>query len=186
MEVLQIIPCEVADQCLNSIEHAGLMGGKCGICRLSPEPQGERNWWRPKVAGAKHPGIVQAKKQAKLDRFKALQEKKKTVNRGKQKVLTMAARAEKITERNLIRSTKNSGRSHKDGDHIAGNEITLDTKLQSKRDNPVVLLHELLKVGDDARRAGTMMGALVLRNRNGIGVVAMTEADFGRLLQRIS
>jgi len=80
---------------------------------------------------------------------------------------------------------KNSGRSNKDGDHVAAGEITLDTKLQSKRTNPVILLHELVKVGEDARRAGNWMGALVLRNMNGIGVVAIAEADFARLIQRI-
>jgi hypothetical protein len=143
------------------------------------------SFWKPDVPGTKHPGVIAEKKKAKKDREAVLKTKKLTADKGKRKVLKLAVRAEKQTERQLIHATKNSGRSNKDGDHVAAGEITLDTKLQSKRTNPVILLHELVKVGEDARRAGNLMGALVLRNMNGIGVVAMAEADFARLIQRI-
>ena len=125
------------------------------------------------------------KRRPRSNREAVLKTKKLTADKGKRKVLKLAVRAEKQTERQLIHATKNSGRSNKDGDHVAAGEITLDTKLQSKRTNPVILLHELVKVGEDARRAGNWMGALVIRNMNGIGVVAIAEADFARLIQRI-
>lgn len=185
MDVIQIVPCDEAHQCLNSVERAGLELGRCGICRLSPAGHSGMNYWKPTIKGTKHPGLVEAKKQEKRDKLVAKRKKKLTSDVGRRRILTQATRAEKTTERNLIHATKNSGRSNKDGDHVAVGEITLDTKLQSKRSNPVVLLHELVKVGEDARRAGNWMGALVLRNMNGIGVVAMSESDFARLIQRI-
>jgi hypothetical protein len=186
MEVLQVLPCDVGSECKNSIQRAGYQSGKCGLCRFSPTgPSSGMKYWKPD-APSKHPLELVEKKERKLDRTKALQVRKLTVSKPKQRILLQAERAERQTERNLIHATKNSGRSNKDGDHVAFGEITLDTKLQSKRSNPVVLLHELYKVGEDAKRAGNWMGALVLRNENGIGVVAMAEADFARLLQRIS
>lgn len=100
------------------------------------------------------------KRRPRTNREAVLKTKKLTADKGKRKVLKLAVRAEKQTERQLIHATKNSGRSNKDGDHVAAGEITLDTKLQSKRTNPVILLHELVKVGEDARRAGNWMGAL--------------------------
>ena len=163
------------------------MSGKCGICRLSPTgPASGMSYWRPEVPGQKHPALIAAKKEAKKTRTVELRLKRQSVNRAKSKLQTQASRAEKQTERNIIHATKNSGRSNKDGDHVVAGEITLDTKLQTQRDNPVVLMHELVKVGEDARRAGKWMGALMLRNKNGLGVVAMTEADFAQLIQRIA
>lgn len=185
MDVLQIVPCDESHLCLNSVERAGIDGGKCGICRLSPTGHSRMNYWKPSVPGTKHPGLIAVKKQEKLDKHIAQIAKKRNADIGRRRLLIKASQAEKTTERNLIRATKNSGRSNKDGDHIAVGEITLDTKLQTTRENPVVLLHELHKVGEDAKRAGNWMGALVLRNTNGIGVVAMTESDFARLIQRI-
>ena len=187
MELLAIAPCSVGDQCRNSVHIAGFGEGKCGICRLSPTgPAMGTNFWKPEIPGTKHPGLVAAKKKAKKDRADALQLKKRTADKGKRKLLVKAAAAEKTTERNLIHATKNSGRSNKDGDHVAAGEITLDTKLQTKRDNPIVLMSQIVKVGEDAKRAGNWMGALVLRNRFGVGVVAMAEAEFARLIQRIA
>lgn len=186
MEVLAIAPCNVGDQCRNSVHIAGFGEGKCGICRLSPTgPTAGTNFWKPVIPGTKHPEVVAAKKKAQKDRAGEVLMKKRAVDKGKRKILVKAVLAEKQTERNLIHATRNSGRTNKDGDHVAAGEITLDTKLQSKRDNPIVLLSQIVKVGEDARRAGNWMGVLVLRNRNGIGVVAMAEADFARLIQRI-
>ena len=185
--VFQVLPCDEWICCGNSITQVGIGAGKCGVCRLSPTgPASGMSFWKPNVPGQKHPGIVAAKQQAKQDRKDELDLKKRSADKGKRKLLVKAVRAEKQTERNLIHATRNSGRANKDGDHVAAGEITLDTKLQSKRDNPIVLLSQIVKVGEDARRAGNWMGALVLRNRNGIGIVAMAEADFARLIQRIS
>jgi hypothetical protein len=187
MEVMSITPCEEGSACLNSIERAGLGSAKCGVCRLAPGGMTTMmSHWKPEVKGTKHPGLVAQKKEAKRTKLLEQRQARRLVDKSKRKILTQASRAEKVTERRLIHSTKNSGRSNKDGDHVALGEITLDTKLQTQRDNPVVLLHELVKVGEDARRAGNWMGALVVRNRNGIGVVAMTEEDFARLLQRVA
>jgi hypothetical protein len=186
MEVLSVLACDEGGQCQNSIARLGFGSAKCGICRLSPTgPESGLSYWKPDIKGTKHPALVAQKVVAKRERVLFLREKKKNVDVSKRKLLTQAARAEKITERNIIHATKNSGRSNKDGDHVVAGEITLDTKLQTGRDNPVVLLHELVKVGQDAVRAGNWMGALMLRNKSGIGVVAMTEEDFGRLVARI-
>jgi hypothetical protein len=185
MDVIQVLPCDEGSECGNSSVRQGFGSGKCGICCLSPTgPASGMRFWKPDTPGKKHPGIVKAKKDAKIARATELRIKKQGVDKAKRTILVKAARAEKTTERNLIHATKNSGRSNKDGDHVAGGEITLDTKLQTTRNNPVVLLHELVKVGQDAQRAGNWMGALVLRNKNNVGVVAMTETDFARLLQR--
>jgi hypothetical protein len=178
--------CDESSACRNSIAALGWGSGKCGICKLSPTSEGiGQNYWSSSVPGKKHSGLVAAQKANKLTKHLAAQVKKRSVDKGKQVILTRAAQAEKTTERNLIHATKNSGRSNKDGDHVAMGEITLDTKLQTTRENPVVLLHEIIKVNGDSKRAGTMFGALVLRNKHGIGVVAMAEADFARLIQRL-
>ena len=186
MDVFQVLPCDEGAQCRNSATRSGPGVWKGGSCRLSPTgPPTGMNFWRPDVPGQKHPAAVAAAKQAKKDRKTEQNLKKRSADKGKRNLLVKAVRAEKQTERYLIHATRNSGRTNRDGDHVAAGEITLDTKLQSKRDNPIVLLSQIVKVGEDARRAGNWMGALVLRNRNGIGIVAMAEADFARLIQRI-
>jgi hypothetical protein len=186
VDILTVMPCDVGSECKNSTQRAGLLSGKCGLCRFSPTgPASGMKYWRPD-SPSKHPLELAEKKQAVVDRVKALKERKLTVSKPKQKLLQQAARAEKVTERNFIHSTRNSGRVNRDGDHVVAGDITLDTKLQTKRTNPVVLMHELVKVGNDARGAGKRMGALCLRNMNGIGVVAMTEADFAWLIQGLA
>ena len=185
MDIFQVLPCDEGAQCKNSIARAGIGAGKCGACQLSPTGLRGTSFWKPDVPGQKHPAVIAARAQDKKDRKAALDLKNRFADKGKRKLLVEAVRAEKQTERNLIHATRNSGRTNKDGDHVAAGEITLDTKLQSKRDNPIVLLSQITKVGEDARRAGNWMGALVLRNRSGVGVVAMAEADFARLIQRI-
>lgn len=142
-------------------------------------------YWKPDTP-AKHPMELAEKKQAGIDRTKALQVRKLTVSKPKQRILLQAERAERQTERNFIHSTRNSGRVNKDGDHVVAGDITLDTKLQSKNINPIVHLHELVKVGADAQRAGKRMGALCLRNSKGVGVVVMTEADFAWLVKGLA
>jgi hypothetical protein len=99
--------------------------------------------------------------------------------------LRLATHAEKTTQKNIIRATKNSGRTDKDGDHVAGGYVTLDTKLQSKRLNPVVIATELAKVRNDSASAKTMVGGLVLRSKTGLGVVVFHEDDFAKILNLI-
>jgi hypothetical protein len=101
----------------------------------------------------------------------------------RQRVNRIAAQAERDTESNIIKATKNSGRSSRDGDHLVAGRITMDTKLQSTRSDPVVRLYELAKVQADAKRAGSLLGCLTLRNKHGVGVVVMSEEDFARMIK---
>jgi len=177
------------DRCQNSVDVIGQARQKCSFCRLAPDNEDlPSHYWKAndirwKVGG--HPLLNREKVEARFQRAKNHQTKKLAVDRGKRKLLKKAARAEQTTERNIIHATKNSGRSNRDGDHIAAGSITLDTKLQTTREHPVVILGELEKVREDAKRAGNPIGALVLRNRNGVGVVVMAEADFALILQRL-
>ena len=185
--ILAVLSCEVGPQCLNSTENTDLGSSKCGVCRFSPNgEQSYQAWWKPRVPKTPHPAASAEARRKKSDRKAALDFARANRDRGKSLLQRQAAQAEKTTERNMIRSTKNSGRSNKDGDHVAAGDITLDTKLQTTRDHPVVLIPELMKVVADAMRAGKVMGALVLRNKSGVGVVAMREEDFARLIQRLA
>lgn len=181
-------PCEMASVCRNSPDYKGEQFSSCALCRLSPDNAGRNmtHFWNPiKGAVKKHPGLraerslIKAVAHMENLRAKYGRDKKKV------KVSRLAASAEKKTERNIIKATKNSGRSNKDGDHVLHNTITLDTKLQTTRANPIVLLSELEKVRRDAKRAGFYMGALVIRNRNGVGVVVMLEEDYAELSKHI-
>jgi K+/H+ antiporter YhaU regulatory subunit KhtT len=120
-----------------------------------------------------------------IARARAAQTVRLARDKGKKRIVRKAAKAEKTTEQNIIRSTVNSGRSNKDGDHIAAGSITLDTKMQSTRTDMVVHLEELSKVRDDATRAGNSVGGLVLRNKFGVGVVVIREDDFGKILAQL-
>lgn len=173
--------------CQNSVENAGEGRQKCTFCRLAPDNEHvSGQYWRPINRLMRHPVLKQEQRDAARGRAQAAHQRRLTRDKGKQRVLRRAGKAEQTTERNIIVATKNSGRSNRDGDHIAAGQITLDTKLQSTRDNPVVLLSELAKVREDAARAGNVIGGLVLRNRSGVGVIVFSEADFARsILSRL-
>ncbi len=167
-------PCAEAEHCHN----APLA---CESCRLSPGGGPGLRWW-PKL-DAKHPVLEAEKKQAKLAKVKAIAVKRAGRDRGRMAVQKQAQAAEKRTERNIIHATLNSGRANQDADHVSAGRITLDTKLQSKRIHPLVKLGQLDKVREDAKRAGMLLGALVLRNSTGRGVVVLDEDDYARLVR---
>lgn len=181
MLAAEILECEQATDCLNSREHRGEQA-QCTYCRLAKSGGGPMNCWKPWQQGAQHPLLVAEKKQASSDRREADVEKRRKKSRPKQALLKRAARAENTTEKNfsssMLTSTVNSGRSNKDGDHDLLGRITLDTKMQSGRDNPVVDLGELDKVMQDARRAGNVLGGLVLRNKHDRGVIVFDEKNY--------
>lgn len=185
--VFEILSCKEGAGCANSLDVAGLGSAKCGVCRFAPNaPSSYSNYWKPTGTKRKHPAAVAEKDAKQRLRLAVRKAKNLAVDRNRQKVLAGAARAEKSTERNLIKATKNSGRMNRDGDHVAAGNITLDTKMQSKRINPVVSLEELFKVRDDAKHAGNLIGALVLRNSNNVGVVAIHEDDFARIVAQLA
>jgi hypothetical protein len=161
---------------------------KCALCRFSPENVGRdmAHYWSPtppaRKAGAQHAMLWAEKRQAKADKhFNKLREKSNK-DRNKRKISRLAQRAEKKTEASIIHATKNSGRRNKDGDHVFAGNITLDTKLQTTRENPVILLGELEKVRSDAVRAGKAIGGLVIRNKHNIGCVVLREEDWAVIM----
>lgn len=175
-------PCDAAAECQNQ-PLVGVPFDACSACRWAKKFGGRFDRWLPLKPGLKHPEAVKAKKAAKLVQIQEKQQQKANRDRGKMKVLSRAARAEKETERQIIKATRNSGRSNRDGDHVMAGRITLDTKLQTGRLNPVVQVVEVEKVRQDARRAGNPVGALVLRNQNGHGFVVLAEEDFVLLVK---
>jgi hypothetical protein len=181
--VLEIKSCSEGRSCRNSIDNRGVEQSSCASCRLAPG--GEDNtahYWAPK-GGAKHPTLekekIVARRQKQWDRQRERLSKDKT----RSKINKKATLAEKRTQDNIIKATINSGRSNKDGDHVSAGTVTLDTKLQTKRENPIVLLHELEKVRGDARRSGYSIGGLVLRTKSGVGVVVLHESDYAILIK---
>jgi hypothetical protein len=135
--------------------------------------------------GVVHPILEQEKRAQAFKRHKDARDERLNRDKARQARLRLATHAEKMTQKNIIRATKNSGRTDKDGDHVAGGYVTLDTKLQSKRLNPVVIATELAKVRNDAASAKTMVGGLVLRSKTGLGVVVFHEDDFAKILNLI-
>jgi hypothetical protein len=184
----QATSCEFGTvRCGNSVENAGEGRQKCIFCRLAPDNENvSGQHWNPIDKRFKHPILVSEKRTAASARSRLAHQVRLAKDKGKKRVGRRATKAEDTTQRNIIAATRNSGRSNRDGDHVVGGQITLDTKLQSTRDNPVVLLVELAKVRDDAERAGNPIGGLVLRNRHGVGVVVFDEKDFARsILSRL-
>lgn len=185
-----ISSCEFGKKnCKNSKENAGEDRNKCLCCNLAPENVDDLfhyDYWKPVNSMMKHPILEARKTQVRIEETKERAEVRLNVDQKKRKVLTKAVVAEGKTNKNLgIAPTRNSGRTFKDGDHKAGDFITLDTKNQSMRDNPIIRLHELEKVRVDAGRAGNPVGGLVLRNKSGKGFVVFTEEDFKVILSRL-
>lgn len=176
-------PCSAKDGCRNYAEADA--SSACGECGFAARFPGLFNRWLS-WDGKKHPSVIKAKMDARRARQQATTERRLTRDRAKVNMQRLATAAERRTERSIIRSTVNSGRANKDGDHVMAGDITLDTKLQTRNVNPVVQIGELDKVSSDARRAGKSMGGLVLRNRNGLGVVVLFEDDFARLVKGLT
>lgn len=179
--------CSMAEFCKNSVDRKGERHAKCGWCRLSPnytesEGLGLGHHWKPTDGKKKHPVLVAEKKAKSKARSDARSAKRASKNRKIQTLLHKAERAERQTERNIIKATRNSGRVNQDADHVLWNGLlTIDTKLQTNRVHPVVRLEELSKVREDARRAGSTAGALLIRNKNGVGVIVLREEDLPNL-----
>jgi hypothetical protein len=178
----EIEECEQAGDCLNSRANRGEQF-QCTYCRLAKSGGGPMVCWKPWKKGTEHPVLVEEKKQASRAKREARAQKRRSKSRPKQSLLKRAARAEKTTElnfNNAVVSTVNSGRSNKDGDHTLAGRVTLDTKMQSGNVHPVVNLAELDKVIEDAKRAGNIMGGLVIRNKFDRGVIVFDEKYYAR------
>jgi hypothetical protein len=179
---VEVAPCSAAENCLNSPQQRGELQAECRNCRLADAGGGSANRWRPSRRGRQHPKLIVEKREAGKERRAAAQTKRLSRSRAKMDVQRKARDAERQTGRSIIENTRNSGRSARDGDHVSIGRIGLDTKMQSARANPVVDLAELDKVREDARRGGSPIGGLVLRNKHGRGVVVFDEADYSRLI----
>jgi hypothetical protein len=184
-------PCDVWQSCLNSPGYRRKEFAACRDCRLAKFNGGNEVRWRPSERNIKHPILEQEKRDAKRQRNEAKREKAKNKDRKRQQVNHAAERAERKTERisaahgGSIRSTRNSGRINRDGDHslaVRGAKLSLDTKLQTRSIHPVVRLAELDKIRNDSLNAGALAGALVIRNKFGRGVVVFAEEDLPRIL----
>jgi hypothetical protein len=182
----KILPCDEENSCLNSPVHRLTIDNSlCGSCRLAKSGGGTAICWRPWDRKLKHPQLEQETREAKHEVKQAKRQKKAAKDRSKQKLARVAARAEEKTNDDIIKATRNSGRSNQDGDALHGEKVTLDTKKQTTRVHPVVDLQELDKVREDALRAGASVGALVLRNKHDRAVVVFDEGDYARLFTRV-
>jgi len=176
-------PCEEQDDCKNRPSDNGDF---CRYCRFASQFPGRYDRWSP-VEGSskKHPAIMRQKRASKQDKRRVAAEAKAGRDKSRMEVQRLARAAEKRTEK-VITSTYNSGRSNKDGDHVLEGSITMDTKNQMNNIHPVVKIGELIKVTQDAVRAGQSFGALCIRNKYKQGVVVMFEEDFTVLLRKIT
>lgn len=179
-------PCHMDASCMNGEFQLGKLA-KCALCRLSPDNKGRQmsHYWvaaKPDVGPKpKHPDLQAEHRNAKFQkRIEKLQAKRSRDGK-KRHLLHRSDLAEKRTEKQIIHATKNSGRRNKDGDHVHLGMVTLDTKLQSTRENPIINLAELEKVRADAQRAGKLIGGLVIRNKHGVGCVVLKEEDYARI-----
>lgn len=180
--------CSMDWACKNGVRHKGEALAQCALCRFAYDNLGRSmsHHWIPLEKLLKHPALEAEKYQKKIDKHRQVLDRKRQRDPKKRQVSRLAAKAEKITERNIIHATKNSGRRNKDGDHVSMGMITLDTKLQTTRENPVILLGELEKVRNDAMRAGKQIGGLVIRNKYNVGVVVFSEQDYATLTQGLN
>lgn len=180
-----VTPCKQGESCRNSPSNSHRP--KCNSCRLSPDNEYgvlagvfPSEWLG--MGGVKNVVLEKEKRDSKRAKAIDRQKARKAKDPAKQAVLAKAERAERRTNAKIIKATRNSGRVNRDGDHLYADHIVLDTKLQSTTEHPVVRLHELDKVREDAKRNGRTAGALVLRNKFGRGVVVIDEADFAKIV----
>jgi hypothetical protein len=188
VEILTAPPvaCSEAEKCLNSPDNRGDDSAECRYCKYADEGGGSADKWKPWNRIAVHPKKLAEKRVARQEKLTERAEKRRTSNKGKKKQYASAARAEKRTERSLVKGTVNSGRKNQDGDHDMGSgRIALDTKEQKTRVNPEVDLVELDKIRLQAKASGHVIGALMLRNKDGRGVLVMDEHDYTRYFTRL-
>ena len=188
MDKSDVVQCVVGDNCLNGFTRShNLSPPKCAFCWLAPNSDmkpGSKHYWRPLDRIMKHPTLAAYKRDKARGRVRERARERASKDKKRIEVLRKSKAAEKKTEKSIIHATKNSGRVNKDGDHIAVGNILIDTKQQS-REHPVVVLDELDKAARDASRSGKLLSCLVIRNIYGRGVVVMTEASFGILLEQL-
>lgn len=177
------VPCSEGEHCKNSpFNSARPLCMECNLCPVaSVNLNFKEHHWKATSSKHKHP-IVEAKKRyAKYQKTLERAKKRAAKDPARQARTRAAARAERKTNAAIIKSTRNSGRVNRDGDHVFDGRICLDTKQQSNTENPVVHLHELDKVRRDARNSGYPIGGLVLRGSTGRGVVVFDERDLSAL-----
>ena len=186
--MLDIYECDSGIDCKNSIEGAGEAKSKRYTCRLSPDTDNKGfTHWKPVDGKKKHPTIIKEKSDREIQKRTTAIAKRQARSKTKMTISWKAQNAEADTEKNIIKATKNSGRAYRDSDHIVGSGfLRLDTKLQTTRMQPEIKLEELDKAIADARRGGSLIGGLVIRNKMGAGFVVFREDDFAReILSRI-
>jgi hypothetical protein len=177
--------CKEGDFCRESPSNS--THSKCNYCRLSPANKTGilagvfPSEWHPINSKHKHPILEKEKRDANRRKVLERQQIRKNKDRDRKAVQQSAKKAEQLTQKAIIKATRNSGRTNRDGDHLFANDIVLDTKLQSRAESPVVHLHELDKVRTDAKRHNKIAGALVIRNKTGRGVVVFDLSDFALL-----
>jgi hypothetical protein len=178
----QVDPCHQAIHCKNSPVNSPGAFIKCHLCRLAAGNEDfDQQFWVPlsslKGADRKHLVLEMEKRAARKNRQQVKLQQRQSRDKLKRKLLSRAVRAEKTTETKIITATKNSGRSHQDGDHRLG-DIALDTKLQTGRVYPVVDLCQLDKIRSQAANHNLAAGGLVLENKYGRKVVIFAWEDF--------
>jgi len=124
--------------------------------------------------------LEQWKREASIQRREMLALARKNKDHRRQAVLKTSQLCEMLTEK-VITATANSGRKFRDGDHVSFG-VTLDTKQQSKRLEPVVHWDELDKVRKDAKRSGKAVGGLVIHASNKRAIVAVALEDWATLM----
>lgn len=179
----EIVPCKEGDDCSNSPSNS--ITPRCRDCRLTPNNKLgilTRHFWKPINSIKIHPILEQEKRDAKREKALAKAAANKAKDSTKQARLRESARAERKTNAEIIRATRNSGRINRDGDHLYNGDVLLDTKNQSTTEHPVVRLNELDKVRRQAANNNKLCGALVIRNKSGRGVIVIDERDISKFI----
>lgn len=180
--MFEIIPCEQAGDCRNSRVYLSFEDAQCGNCKYAQEGGGNVDFWRPTERGLKHPGHEADKRAQKDERNETRFAKRRNKSTRQSDRYATATRAEaesaEVLARAGFRNTVNSGRKNQDGDHTNRLlRLNLDTKHQEKNTHPVINVHELAKIRQQAGAIGHL-GGLLLRNAAGNGFVVLTEEDF--------
>jgi hypothetical protein len=173
--------CTVIRNCRNGLADRRT----CVLCRFDDLDPGIENRYWPLEKAIKHPKLEAEKAAKKREKAYAQLAARQARNKGKQVLQAKARKAEAATERNIIKSTKNSGRVNCDGDHTAAGFFALDTKLQTTRETPQIKWTELQKIRSQAAANSKPVGALVVRGKSGRAVVVIDEDDFGKVLKAL-
>jgi hypothetical protein len=157
--------CQVSDNCWSAVRD-------CYRCRFSGADFAVENCYQPINPTIKHPQLLKEKEERKTAEKKAKQEQKLNKNKDRSSLVKKANKAEVKAVKTL-----NSGRVNNDGD-IKTDNLVIDYKLQTTKENITVYMDELDKVNNDCLRAGKKYGVLMIENKNGRKVVVMEEELF--------